>query len=58
MQLEVFARKVLDFVNSQPIIVRLILLFFLFLFVVIPLAIPAAIFFLIKAAVQKQQHAN
>ena len=43
MNLEIQIKRAWDYVNSQPPVVRIILLFAIFLFIVIPFAIPVAI---------------
>ncbi len=47
MNLQVELRKMIDWINSQSTVIKLILWFAVIIFVIIPFALPAAIIYLI-----------
>lgn len=47
MNLQIELRKMIDWINSQSIVIKLILWFAVIIFVIIPFALPAAVLYLI-----------
>lgn len=47
MNLQIELRKMIDWINSQSIVIKLILWFAVIIFVIIPFALPAAVIYLI-----------
>jgi hypothetical protein len=55
MNLQIELRKMIDWINSQPIIIAVLLWFFVVVFVIIPFAIPAMIIYLIWTAIKSRE---
>ncbi len=58
MNLQIEIRKALDWIMSQPPVIRIILLFAVLIFVIIPFGIPAAIIYLFWTIFKSREHAN
>jgi hypothetical protein len=56
MNLQIEARKVLDWILTQPIVIRIILLFAVLVFIVIPFGVPFAIIYFVYSVFKSRQH--
>jgi len=55
MNLQIELRKMIDWINSQDTVIRLLLWFFVLLFIIVPFAIPAAIIYLIWSVLKERE---
>ena len=55
MNIQIELRKVIDAINSQPVVIRIILWFAAVVFVILPLAIPVAVIYIIRAAIKGRE---
>jgi len=55
MNIQIELRKMIDWINSQDPVIRLLLWFFVLLFVIVPFAIPAAIIYLLWSVLKERE---